>query len=135
MNDYETLARTKRLWASDYLAKEANLLSRINKPNEALVVAERALKADPTDSGAQMVKGTCLEKLGRYGEAVEALTISRNLAKKTISTKVESTLFLSRSLEHRANCYKKMGRIAESERDKLELKSYSDKLMDDLVGK
>ncbi len=135
IQDHETVARTKPLWASDYLAKEANLLSRMNMPNEALVVAERAVIADPTDCGAQMVKGTCLEKLGRYGEAVEALTISRNLAKKTISTKVESTLFLSRSLEKRANCYKKMGRIAESERDKIELNSYSDKLMEDLVGK
>ncbi len=135
MQDYETLARTKPLWASDYLAKEANILSRMNKPKEALVVAERAVKADPTDSGAQIVRGACLETLGRYGEAVEALTISRNLAKKTISTKAESTFFLVRSLEKRANCYKKMGKINESERDKLELKSYSDKLMDDLVGK
>jgi len=135
IQDYETLARTKPLWASDYLAKEANILSRMNKPNEALAVAERAVKADPTDSGAQMVKGTCLEQLGRYGEAVEVLTITRNLAKKTLSTKAESTFFLIRSLEKRANCYKKMGKINESERDKLELKSYSDKLMDDLVGK
>lgn len=135
VQDFETLARTKPLWASDYLAKEANLLSRMNKPNEALAVAERAVKADPTDSGAQMVKGTCLEQLGRYGEAVEVLTITHNLAKKTVSTKSESTFFLIRSLEKRASCYKKMGKIAESERDKLELKSYSDKLMDDLVGK
>ena len=99
------------------------------------VVAERAVKADPTDCGAQMVKGACLEQLGRYGEAVEVLTITRNLAKKTISTKAESTFFLVRSLEKRAVCYQKMGKINESERDKLELKSYSDKLMDDLVGK
>lgn len=133
--DYETLARTKPLWASDYLAKEATLLSRMNKPNEALVVAERAVKADPTDCGAQMVKGACLEQLGRYGEAVEVLTITRNLAKKTVSTKAESTFFLIRSLEKRAVCYQKMGKINEAERDKLELKSYSDKLMDDLVGK
>jgi tetratricopeptide (TPR) repeat protein len=135
IQDYETLARTKPLWASDYLAKEANLLSRMNKPNEALVVAERAVKADPTDCGAQIVKGACLEQLGRYGEAVEVLTITRNLAKKSVSKKAESTFFLIRSLEKRANCYKKMGKINESERDKLELKSYSDKLMDDLVGK
>lgn len=135
VQDYETLARTKPLWASDYLAKEANILSRMNKPTEALVVAERAVKADPSDSGAQMVKGTCLEQLGRYGEAVEVLTITRNLAKKTVSTKSESTFFLIRALEKRAACYKKMGKINESERDKLELKSYSDKLMDDLVGK
>jgi tetratricopeptide (TPR) repeat protein len=135
IQDYETLALTKPLWASDYLAKEANLLSRINKPNEALVVAERAVKADPTDSGAQMVKGLCLEQLGRYSEAVEVLTITRNLAKKTVSTKAESTFFLIRSLEKRAACYQKMGKINEAERDKLELKSYSDKLMDDLIGK
>jgi tetratricopeptide (TPR) repeat protein len=135
MQDYENLAKTKPRWASDYLAKEANLLNQMNKPNEALVVAERAVNADPTDCGAQMIKGACLEQLGRYGEAVEVLTITRNLAKKTVSTKNESTFFLIRSLEKRADCYKKMGKITESERDKLELKSYSDKLMDDLVGK
>lgn len=135
IQDYETLARTKPLWASDYLAKEASMFTRMNKHNEALVAAERAVKADPADSGAQMIKGACLEQLGRYGEAVQALTLARSLAKKTISTKAESTFFLIRALEKRAICYKKMGKINESERDKLELKSYSDKLMDDLVGK
>lgn len=135
INDYETLARTKPRWASDYLAKEANILSHTNKPKEALAVAERAVKAAPNDCGAQMVKGACLEQLGRYDEAVEVLTITRNLAKKTVATKNESTFFLIRALEKRAACYKKMGKINESEQDKLELKSYSDKLMNDLVGK
>jgi tetratricopeptide (TPR) repeat protein len=135
IQDYETLARTKPLWASDYLAKEASMFTRMNKHNEALVAAERAVKADPSDAGAQLVKGACMEQLKRYDEAVQALTVARSLAKKTISTKAESTFFLIRALEKRAICYKKMGKINESERDKLELKSYSDKLMDDLVGK
>lgn len=135
IQDLENLAKTKPNWASDYLAKEANLLGRMNKHQEALAVAERAVKANPADSAAQTVKGVCLEQLGRYGEAVEALTIARNLAKKTVSTKGESTFFLIRALEKRASCYQKMGKINEAERDKLELKGYSDKLMDDLVGK
>jgi tetratricopeptide (TPR) repeat protein len=135
IQDFETLARTMPDWAADYLAKEANLLIRTNKYPQALVVAERAQRARPLDCAPPCNIGLCLEKLGRYREAVQAFTQAIENAKRQMQAKREATFFLTNSLRERQKCYQALGKLREAEADKAELARYSDKIMDELVGK
>jgi tetratricopeptide (TPR) repeat protein len=133
--DFETLAKTQPLWASDYLCKEADVLARLHKDREALNVAERAEKANPYDAGPPFAKGLCLVKLDRQNEAVQAFTKCIQNAKNQLRTKSEASFILTNAFRERAKCYRALGKIREAEADKAEQAKTSDKLMDDLIGK
>ncbi|MBU6455349.1 MAG: hypothetical protein KGS72_26495 [Cyanobacteria bacterium REEB67] len=135
IQDFETLARTMPTWASDYLAKEANLLIRMKKYPEALAVAERSQKSNQNDCAPPYTRGICLAKLGRQREAVQAFTQAIANAQRQIQAKREATFFLTNSLRERSKCYQALGKVKEAEADKAELARYSDKIMDELIGK
>lgn len=135
VKDYDTLACTQPLWATDYLSKEADLLLRINKCNEALAVTERAEKLDGRKTAPTFTRGLCLERLDRFNEAIEAFTKSMQNTHEKIEQKRESAYFFLNALRERAKCYRKLGRIKDAAIDEFEAAKISKGVMDELIGK
>lgn len=134
IQDYEILARAYPAWAGDYLSKEAAILVKLNQFKEALLAADRAIKANPEESGAYLAKATSLRKLGRLAEAVEASTRSLETARARLNRNQEAAFLLNRALEERATCYREMGKHKEEAADRAQLKRNSEKVMDELLG-
>jgi len=134
IQDYETLAKTYPHWAGDYLSKEAAILVHLNRFKEALFVAERAIRSNPSEPGALLEKATCLRKLGRLAEAVEASTRSLETARARLNRNNEAAFLLNRALQERATCYQEMGKHKEEAADRAQLKHNSEKVMEELLG-
>ncbi len=135
IQDYETLARVYPAWTADYLSKEAAILLKLNRFKEALLATERAIKANPSEAGAYLMKATSLRKLGRTAEAVEASTRSLEAARARLSRNREAVFLLNRALEERATCYQILGKRKEEAADRDEIKRSSDQVMNELIGR
>ncbi|MBI5172112.1 MAG: tetratricopeptide repeat protein [Candidatus Melainabacteria bacterium] len=135
IQDYETLARVYPAWTADYLSKEAATLLKLNRFKEALLAAERAIKVNPNEAGAYLMKATALRKLGRLAEAVEASTRSMEAARARLSRNKEAVFLLNRALEERATCYQMLGKRREEAADRDEIKRNSNQVMNELIGR
>jgi hypothetical protein len=61
------------------MVEEGNLLFTEGRTEEALMVADAAVAADPSNPLGLSLKGLCLERLGRLGEALDAYEAASEL--------------------------------------------------------
>jgi tetratricopeptide (TPR) repeat protein len=134
-DDYQVAAAYSQHHAGDFYCEASQALLKANQPGRALQLIDKALSMPNTTKVGSLLlaKGTCLENLGRYPEAVAILS-------KAIGTNHEGTLGLSRfwlvsCLTARARCYEKMGRKGDAAADRKTLDKMSTGIADDLLSK
>ncbi len=135
IQDYETLARVYPAWAADYLSRASATLIKINKPKEALIMADRAIAGNDKEPGPHFIRATCLRELGRFTEAVDACTKAVHCAKVRMSKNREAAFLMVRAMEERAKCYHNLGKLKEEAADRAEIKRYSDEVMNEMIGR
>ncbi|MBS2009453.1 MAG: hypothetical protein JST01_20535 [Cyanobacteria bacterium SZAS TMP-1] len=136
--DYEKAALYSRSHASDFYCEAAQALLKANQAERALLLVDKAsaLQNASLIGSLRLTKGRCLEKLGRWSEAVselsKAIECSKSRSKEEVST---SRFWLVSCLRERADCYDKLGLKAEAAADRTTLANMSSGLVNDLLGK
>jgi tetratricopeptide (TPR) repeat protein len=133
--DYEKAATYSKNHACDLYCEAAQCLLKANQPAKALALVDKGAPLENASShgSSLLAKGTCLEKLGRYSEAIAVL--SKGIRPKPIGVASTSNFWLSSCLTERAICYEKLGRKAEAAADHKSLDNMSSGLANDLLGK
>lgn len=135
--DYEKMAQMQPHSAKRFYTFGADAMLRLNKPAQAMVLVDKALQAaHDVDLGLLLTKARCLEKLGRYAEAIKVLGTAAEIGRRANGDAITGPAELSftRVLEERARCYDALGKKAEAAADRKEAQTFSSKMMDDLVG-
>ena len=134
--DYERAAAFSKNHASGFFCEAAGALLKANQPADALALISRApAPAKGTlDEPVLLVKGTCLERLKHYPEAIEVLSKAIG-PKPNLKAANQTSFWLVSCLKERAKCYVQLGRVAEARADQTTLSKMTSGWSDDLIGK
>lgn len=104
--------------SSELLTKKADALYEQNKIKEAIIVLDEAIKMEPIDTFAYVVRGKCYRELGNLEKAIEDFD-------KVI--KLDSFIYLA--FHERAYCYMKLKDYKKAESDLTKaITLYSDRM-------
>lgn len=133
--DYEKAAIYSKSHASDFYCEAAGALLKANQPSRALALVDKAspLQNASLHGSLLLTKGICLERLGRWTDAVAVL--SKEISTRRSNQADTTRFWLTSSLKERAKCYDQLGRTAEAAADRKTLDSMSGGLANDLLGK
>jgi len=134
--DYEKAAAYSSHHASGFFCEAAGALLKANRPADALALINRAPAPakDNLDDPVLLAKGTCLERLKHYPEAIEVLSKAIG-TKPKLKAANQASFWLISCLKERAKCYMQLGRVADARADQTTLSKMTSSWSDDLIGK